>query len=409
MYVSVGKPLLTVATAACIAVAATAPAASAAATAPSPHTVVSNLETTLVASTSDFQPLPVGARELADLSVADVNSIVSAADDGVSATPVDTGTLILQLLTFPYHNALGIAQGFGAFTNTGLQLASLPFSIATYLAVNQPEKIPAYVNGVLTSVGNAIPALTTAIQNEINYDINLFGQVFGGATTATGATALAAPDVSAAAPVDTGTYVLQLLTFPYHNALGIAQGFGAFANTALQLVSLPFSVATYLAVNQPDKIPGYVNGVLSSVGTAIPTLAAAFQKEIDYDTALFSGLGSILNPTSTSTATSTAAVKEDAKVPALEKSVAGLFGKPTSTASAEADSPRAGLADIGKAVKSLTGKPDSTKADSTKTDSTKGNSTKADSTKADSKGDAKPGSGKQHPSKSHPSKSTAKQ
>ena len=88
-----------------------------------------------------------------------------------------SGTPLLNLLTFPYHNALGIAIGFGTAANAVLNLALLPVSIASFVAVNQTSKIPAYVQQVQTNLANAIPTIIKSIQAEVDYDKNLFSSL----------------------------------------------------------------------------------------------------------------------------------------------------------------------------------------------------------------------------------------
>jgi hypothetical protein len=248
MKVSVGKPVLAAMSVACIAV----PAATGVASAATPASTNSSVR------------------------------VVAAA-----AAPVDPNAL-LNLLTFPYHNAFGIAVGVGTAANAGLNAILLPVSIASFVAVNQSDKIPAYVQSVQTSLANAIPGIIKSIQAEVAYDQNLFANL--GVTQATQARPSAA-DVNAVVAAASGTTLLNLLTFPYHNALGIAIGFGTAANAVLNLALLPVSIASFVAVNQTSKIPAYVQQVQTNLANAIPTIIKSIQAEVDYDKNLFSSLG----------------------------------------------------------------------------------------------------------------------
>jgi hypothetical protein len=250
MKASVGKPVLAMVSVACIAVPAATGVASAATTTPS-H--------------SSAQIVPT------------------------AATAAISQTELLKLLTFPYHNVLGIGIGVGTAANAGLNLVLLPVSIASFVAVNQTDKIPAYVQTVQTNLENAFPTIIKSIQAEVAYDQNLFSSL--GATPATQARPSAA-DVSAvmAGAVDPNT-LLKILTFPYHNALGIAIGFGTAANAVLNLALLPVTIASLIAVNQTDDIPAQVQRIETGVANAIPGIIKSIQNEINYDKNLFSSIG----------------------------------------------------------------------------------------------------------------------
>ncbi len=157
MKVSVGKPVLAAMSVACIAV----PAATGVASAATPASTIS--------------PVRLAA---------------------AAAAPVDPALALLNLVTFPIHNALGIAIGVGTAANAGLNLVLLPVSIASFIATNQTDKIPAYVQTVQTNLANAIPGIIKSIQAEVAYDQNLFANV--GVTQAAQARPSAA-DVSAIA------------------------------------------------------------------------------------------------------------------------------------------------------------------------------------------------------------------
>jgi hypothetical protein len=295
MKVSVGKPVLAAISVACIAVPAATGVASAATPAPT------------------TSPVRLAA----------------------AAAPVDPNLALLKLLTFPIHNAYGIAVGVGTAANAGLNLVLLPVSIASFVAVNQTDKIPAYVQQVQTNLANAFPGIIKSIQAEVSYDQSLLGTL-GVAQAAQSRPS--AHDVSAITAAASGTPLLNLLTFPIHNAFGIAVGVGTAANAVLNLALLPVSIATFVAVNQTDKIPAYVQQVQTNLANAIPGIIKSIQAEVSYDQHLFSSIG-------------IAAPKQPAmaalEAPQVKKIAAGT----------EADAPKAIAA--GDSTK------DSTRADST--------------------------------------------
>ena len=192
-------------------------------------------------------------------------------------------------------------------------------SIASFVAVNQTDKIPAYVQSVQTNLANAIPGIIKSIQAEVAYDQNLFSTI--GATPAAAARP-SAHDVNAIVAGASGTQLLKLLTFPIHNAYGIAVGVGTAANAVLNLALLPVSIASFVAVNQTDKIPAYVQSVQTNLANAIPGIIKSIQTEVDYDKGLFSSLG-------------TAAVKQPAALesaPQVTKTAAGTDADGTKAA-----------------------------------------------------------------------------
>jgi len=69
--------------------------------------------------------------------------------------------------------------------------------------VNQTDKIPAYVQTVQTNLQNAIPTIVKSIQNEINYDKNLFSSI--GTATVKAPVAKALEAAPAATKTDAGT------------------------------------------------------------------------------------------------------------------------------------------------------------------------------------------------------------
>jgi hypothetical protein len=248
MKVSVGKPVLAAISVACIAVPAATGVASAATPAPTPSPV----------------------------------RLVAA------AAPVDPNLALLKLLTFPIHNAYGIAVGVGTAANAGLNLALLPVSIASFVAVNQTDKIPGYVQTVQTNLANAIPGIIKSIQAEVAYDQGLFGTL---GVTQAAQSRPSAHDVNAIVAAASGTPLLNLLTFPIHNAYGIAVGVGTAANSVLNLALLPVSIAGFVITNQTDKIPGYVQTVQAGLANAIPGIIKSIQAEVSYDQHLFSSIG----------------------------------------------------------------------------------------------------------------------
>ena len=326
MKVSVGKPVLAAISVACIAV----PAATGVASAATPASTTS----------------PVRA--------------VAA------AAPVDPNLALLKLLTFPIHNAYGIAVGVGTAANAGLNLVLLPVSIASFVAVNQTDKIPAYVQQVQTNLANAIPGIIKSIQAEAAYDQTLLGNL---GVTQAAQLRPSAHDVNAIVAAASGTPLLNLLTFPIHNAFGIAVGVGTAANAVLNLALLPVSIASFVAVNQTDKIPAYVQQVQTNLANAIPGIIKSIQAEVSYDQRLFSTIG-------------TATVKQPAMAaleaaPKVSKTATGTDADATK-ALAAGDSTKDGAV-TGK--DSTPAKEDSKPANSTPTDSKPAK----DSTPTDSK------------------------
>ncbi|WP_029112945.1 hypothetical protein [Mycobacterium sp. URHB0044] len=287
MHFSVGKPILAMVSVACIAVPA------------------GTLDATAAASTGSTV------------------QIAAAAPLAVGAEPS-----LLDILSFPYHNAYGIAVGVGTAANAGLQLALLPVSIVSFVAVNKTDLIPAYIQTVQKNLANAIPGIIKAIQTEVAYDQNLFGQLGGG--SATQLALKSDPTVTAAADV-TSSQLLNLLTFPVHNAYGLAVGFGTAANAVLQLALLPVSIASFVAVNKTDQIPAYIQTVQKNLANAIPTIIKAVQTEVDYDRNLFGQLGSVATATTSSTQLSLTSAAEP------RSSATEIEAKATSTEPAAAE------------------------------------------------------------------------
>jgi hypothetical protein len=107
---------------------------------------------------------------------------------------IDIDTLV-DLVTFPYHNAYAVGSAVRSAASAGVQVLGLPLSLGYYLLTNaSDETIQKYLTGVQTNANNAIPNIFKAIQNEINYNKELFDKVFGGSTT------LASSDQKATAP-----------------------------------------------------------------------------------------------------------------------------------------------------------------------------------------------------------------
>jgi hypothetical protein len=241
----------------------------------------------------------------------------------------------LALLTFPYHNVYGVTVAVGNAAAAGLQVALLPLSIARLVGANQTDQVPAYVKSTMATAAAAIPGIVKAIQAEIQYDLNLFSQLGGGGSMLRAA----ATDTVSTASTG-GATLLALLTFPYHNVLGVTVGFTNAAAAALQVVLLPVSVASLVGANQTDQVPAYVKSTLANAAAAIPGIFKAIQAEIEYDRNLFSQLGSGL---ATATATATAAPKADSRlvnvsVAATAKVEADTHAtKPEETQKTEAD------------------------------------------------------------------------
>ncbi len=112
-----------------------------------------------------------------------------------------------------------------------------------------------------------------------------------------GASALA-PTVGNAA-ID-GNELLQLATLPYHNLFGVATAAAKTANTGLEVAFLPLSLATLVAQNKTDSIPGTVSGVEGDVKNAFPNFAKAVSAELQYDQDLFEKLTNAINSGSSS-------------------------------------------------------------------------------------------------------------
>jgi hypothetical protein len=276
MQASVGKPLLALVSAACIAVPAGIPDAAAAPAGISP---LIRTASTTPAGAALFDPLPPVLRLLAEPGGGDIGALAAA-----SATP-------LELLTFPYHNVYGIGVGVGSAVNSVVQLALLPASIASLVAVNKTDQVPAFVQTTLANLEKAIPGVTAAVQNEIQYDINLFSQLGAGmgspfnATTSDVRSAGTADGVGALAAASATP--LELLTFPYHNVYGVGVGVGSAVNSVVQLGLLPASIASLVAVNKTDQVPAFVQTTLTNLQKAIPGVTAAVQNEVAYDKNLF--------------------------------------------------------------------------------------------------------------------------
>jgi hypothetical protein len=345
MQFSVGKPILAMVSVACIAVPA------------------GTLDATAAASTGSTV------------------QIAAATPPAVGAEPS-----LLDILSFPYHNAYGVAVGVGTAANAGLQLALLPVSIASFVAVNKTDQIPAYVQTVQKNLANAIPGIIKAIQAEVAYDQNLFGQLGGGSTTQlalkSDATASAAADV-------TSTQLLNLLTFPVHNAYGLAVGFGTAANAVLQLALLPVSIASFVAVNKTDQIPAYIQTVQKNLANAIPTIIKAVQTEVEYDRNLFGQLGAVATATTSSTQLSLTSAAEprssatelETKATDVDAAAAEPVGdkdvEKTGSAPKKASTPEKVAAETSEKPGS-TPKPADDPADEVTDTSTKGTTTAAD-------------------------------
>jgi hypothetical protein len=284
MHSTVGKPILALMTAACV-------AAPAVGVAQAPATVVAE-SSAAVNLTASFDPLPQVA-QLIDTGGARVASV----QDGLTTLAADDidPELLLELVTAPYHNLVSFAIATGTLSNVGLQVIGLPLSVVGYVFRNQTDQIPAYVDGVQKAAGTAVSDFFEYLQdNIVDYDANLLDRVFGtsfGTTQASGVTTNAVT-VAAVPPVssDPATRVLQLVTLPFHNAEALAVAGGTLANVGLQVISLPLSVVGYVFRNQTDQIPAYITSVEKAVGTAFPNFFDAVSDEVTYSRNVISGV-----------------------------------------------------------------------------------------------------------------------
>src|SRR5262245_38647759 len=135
MKTSVG-PIVGLLSAACIAVPAGTGTASAAATSPS----IGTAPTASSAHTRTFDPLPPALRLAGtDKLTLGANALAPTVGDAA----ID-GNELLKLASFPYHNAFGAATAVANLANTGLQVVLVPASVATLIAQNKTDGIPAY-------------------------------------------------------------------------------------------------------------------------------------------------------------------------------------------------------------------------------------------------------------------------
>ncbi|MEH3141926.1 MAG: hypothetical protein PGN37_17445 [Mycobacterium kyogaense] len=276
MHSSIGKPLVAFVSAACLAAPAMTP------TTLDPVRATATIPVELSAAVSTFDPVPPSLRTLnAPVAPTDDAKLVDAVDTMAELSGVDRATLLLQLLTAPYHNVLGVSKAVGSAVNAVLQVASLPLSVATYVLTNRTSEIPAYVDSVRTNLQGALPGISTAVKAEIQYDLDLISQVFGAQPNAT--TAAVKSVAAQSDPVDQGTLLLQLLTIPYHNFLGVSKAVGTAANAVVQLASLPLSVVTYVLTNRTSEIPAYVDSVHANLKGALPGISTAVKSELAYN------------------------------------------------------------------------------------------------------------------------------
>lgn len=279
MHSSIGKPLVALVSAACLAAPAMANP-----TTMTPDSVraIATIPVELSAAVGTFDPVPPSIRTLnTPVAPTDDAKLVEAVDTMAELSGVDRATLLLKLLTAPYHNVLGVSKAVGSAVNAVLQVASLPFSVATYVLTNRTGEIPDYIASVRKNLDGALPGISTAIKTEIQYDLDLLSQVFGSSPSVTTATAKSA--TALADPVEQGTLFLQLLTIPYHNFLGVSKAVGSATNAVVQLASLPFSVFTYVLTNRTDEIPAYVDTVRANLKGALPGISTAVKSELAYN------------------------------------------------------------------------------------------------------------------------------
>jgi hypothetical protein len=282
MHTSIGKPLVALASAACLAL----PAAN---LAPIDRDLsVSTMAVNLTAAATAFDPVPASARAISAPSTdTDPTKLVAAVDQMAELSGVDRATLLLELLSAPYHNVYGVSIAVGKAVNAVVQLVSLPFSIATYVLTNRTSEIPTYINTIKTNLAGALPGISASVKSEIQYDIDLLSQIFGGSTTTETATQATVEDVAVTADAATSNEWLQLLAIPYHNAYAVSIAVGKAVNAVVQLVSLPFSAFTYVLTNRTSEIPAYITTVQTNLKNALPGISSTIKSEVAYDKNLF--------------------------------------------------------------------------------------------------------------------------
>lgn len=278
MHSSIGKPLVALVSAACLAAPTVTPTTS------DSGRATTAIPVELSAAVTTFDPVPPSIRSLnsPDAPTSDAK-LVEAVDTMAELSGVDRATLLLQLLSAPYHNFLGVSKAVGSAVNAVVQVASLPFSVFTYVLTNRAGEIPDYIASVQKNLSGALPGISTAIKSEIQYDLDLISQIFGSQPEVTASAAPVKSIAAQADPVDQGTLFLQLLTIPYHNVLGVSKAVGSAANAVVQLASLPFSVFTYVLTNRTDEIPAYVDTVRANLKGALPGISTAIKSELAYN------------------------------------------------------------------------------------------------------------------------------
>jgi hypothetical protein len=196
-------------------------------------------------------------------------------------------------VTFPIHNAVGVAIGVGTAANAGLNLVLLPVTIASLIATNGTAQIPTNVQRIETDLANAFPKLIQSIQAEVAYDQTLFANlgVTQGALARPNAADISAVTAAAAAPVDPALALLNLATLPIHNIVALAVGVGSALNPVLNLALLPVTIASFVITNRTAEIPGQVQMLQTSLANAIPGLIKSIQTEIAYSQSVISSLG----------------------------------------------------------------------------------------------------------------------
>ncbi|OAN31616.1 hypothetical protein [Mycolicibacterium iranicum] len=274
MNSSVGKPLLGLMAAACVAVPAAIPQAAAAV----PEAVVQS------AADQIFDPAPPILRLTPD--TADAASYSPTAVESLEAAADIDPALLIKLLTFPYHNIYAIGTSIGAALNSALVAALLPLTAGYYFLTNQIDKIEPYIDTTFTNLRNAVPNIFTTINNEIQYDIDLFRQVFGGSEPEEQPLA-AADTADAEALADDPGLWLKLLTFPYHNFYAIGTSVGAALNSVVVTALLPLTAGYYFLTNQIDKIGPYIDTTFTNLRNAVPNIFTTINNEIQYDINLF--------------------------------------------------------------------------------------------------------------------------
>ncbi|MDY6997505.1 MAG: hypothetical protein SW019_12950 [Actinomycetota bacterium] len=328
MRILFGKSLVGLVSAACITVPAGMPPQATAAAGTAPAVTRSPAPAAKV-DAALFDPVPATLRLVAEATLAlrdHAPGIGSSAAITLGDNPL---MLAIDLLTFPYHNVYGVTTAVGEAFTDFLMAALLPLSVTSFVLVNEEEKIPAYVDSVLTDLAGAIPGIFTAIRNEIAYDVELFSTLLDLGRPAV--VEPGTPVVLAGEAPNPGLLLLDLLTFPYHNVYAVTTAVGEAFTDFLMAALLPLSVTSFVLVNEEEKIPAYVDSVLTNLRDAIPDIVGTVRDEIAYDLSLVQQVAALFGAGTTADA---AQRLDDAAVPPAEAGDDGF-----DTEQAPADTP----------------------------------------------------------------------